>query len=125
MLLSRCRDLNDLRLRGWRLNGSPAFFVANQLQVSRVDEHAGRLSQNEHHILPINGIGQQNQGTTDAEVPEHRRDHAAFFAFAAKPLHDESGCEQELTCQTECYPDLFVRHKPDPSFRLPEVCFDA
>lgn len=107
------------------MNVDSTFLVPNKLQVSDVNEHASRLANHKHEVLPVNGIRQQDYSTADTEVPEHRWHNASFFAFAAKPLHDESGCEQELPGQTECYPDLFARHKLDPSFQQPVYDYGA
>lgn len=99
--------------------------IADQLQVAYVDEEPRRLSQNENDVLFVDRVCQQHCRTAETKVPEGFRYDAAFFTFAAKPLHDEPGCEQELACQTECYPDLFVRHKLHPFFPQLPVCFDA
>ena len=89
-------------------------FFSDQLQVSQIDEKPQRLSQDKHGILFMQCIRQQHDPAADTEVPEGRGNNALLFFFALKPLHDESGGEQELPHQTECYPPLVVRHEPHP-----------
>ena len=120
-LLSFCGHVNDLRLRHRHSNRSSVCFVPNQLQIAYVNKQAGRLSKNKHDVLPVDGIRQQNHCSADTQIPERSRYNAAFFTFAAKPLHDEPRCEQKLPRQTECNPDLFARHKSGPSFQQQEL----
>ncbi len=52
----------------------------------------------------MQGISQQCHPAQQAEVPELHRNHAASHTFAAKPLHEESGREQQLAAQSDRQP---------------------
>ena len=90
-------------------------FFSNELQVSQINEQSQSLAEDKHGILFVQCIGQQHDPAADTEVPECCGDDALLLFFAFKPLHDESGGEQELPHQTECYPPLVVRHEQHPS----------
>lgn len=89
-------------------------FFSDQLHITQVNEQPQCLAEDKHRILFVQRIRQQHDSAADTEVPEGRGNNTLLLFFALKPLHDESGGEQELPHQTEYYPPLFVRHEPHP-----------
>ena len=88
--------------------------LPDQLYITQINKQAERLAEDEYRILFVQRVRQQNDPAADTEVPESRGNNTLLLFFALKPLHDESGGEQELPHQTECYPPLVVRHEPHP-----------
>ena len=70
-------------------------------------------------------VDQQDNCAADAEGPEGWRDDAFLFPLTTKPLRDEPAGEEELSRQTEGYPDLFARHVLRPGGQRQEVDYAA
>src|SRR5438128_7005216 len=88
-----------------RDRGAPAFAV-NEIKIAGVDEQAQRLAGDEHRILAVERIDQQQRAPADREQPEAQRDHATPRALRGDPLHQKPRREQRLRQEPERHPPV-------------------
>ncbi len=77
---------------------------ADQHQVAGVDEEPHALSEDEDGIFPVNRVGEQCEGTAQAEEPERDRHDALFVTLRIDPLHEEAGREEGLAEEADDQP---------------------
>lgn len=87
---------------------SGALLKVDEIEVAEVDGDANALSCYENRVLSVNGIGEDDDPTPNAEVPELNRHDAFSCAFAHEPLHQEAHKKEALTQKSNSYPDGFV-----------------
>ena len=69
----------------------------DQVQVPRVDGGIEHIAHDEHGILAVDRIGEQDDRAGHAQIPERDRDDAAALAFAGEPLQQPADEKQALT----------------------------
>src|SRR5579864_8499390 len=89
-----------------------AFMPPDEINNPQINEYPETLSQNENDILFMQGISENNQTTTEAEIPECFRYHAFTRAFAGDPLIDKAHHEQKLACESENHPCIKMGAQP-------------
>jgi len=77
----------------------------NEIQVAKIYEKTGRLSDYKNWILAIQSISQQYCTAKNAEIPESGRDYALFLLLADQPLHKKSTEKACLSDKTDDEPD--------------------
>src|SRR5262249_52448379 len=80
----------------------------NQKEVACVDDEAARLRNREWRALQMHRVGEGDDAAADAAIPERHRQHAAAFAFALIPLHDEARGEEGRAETANERPDVVV-----------------
>ena len=72
----------------------------DQMEVATIDENAGALTQNKYRITPVHCITEQNDSTSEAQIPESNWDQATTVLFAVKPLNQKTRAKCCLTDKT-------------------------
>jgi len=84
----------------------------NKIEVPEVDEVPGKVGENEDWIHLVDGVSQQDQPSSQAEVPEGDRNHALLFLLRCDPLDQETHGKHGLADKTNNDPEV------DPELRV-------
>src|SRR6266403_2142692 len=82
----------------------------DQIQVSRVNENACPLAEDEDGIEAVESIGEERQSPANGEEPERQRDDALFPPLGGDPLDHEAHGKERLPYQPDRQPQLLVAH---------------
>lgn len=89
-----------------------ALMPPDEIDVSQIDKNAQTLPQNENDIFSVYSIGEDDQSTCQAEVPEGFRYDAFPCALAGDPLIDKAHHEHALTKQAKRNPRCELGFEP-------------
>lgn len=79
--------------------------AVDQHEIADVDDGADALSGNEDRIFPVDRIGQRDEASDEAQVPERDRHLAGRTAFRGEPLDNPAAEEQTLAEKSRGNPD--------------------
>jgi len=80
--------------------------LIDKVEVSRIDDGIEKIGSDKNRIHLANGISQEDQSTSQTEIPEGHRDDAFFPLFRGDPLDDEPHCKHRLSDETENQPEV-------------------
>src|SRR5437870_5576449 len=83
----------------------------DEIEIARVHEEPGRLADDEHRVLPMDGVGQKRRAAAHGEIPEEARDDALTLTLGRDPLNEETHREERLTEKTDAEPKLINGHR--------------
>src|SRR5206468_946037 len=109
----RSRRYSNCPCRGhfsMRSGGGVLGVAEDEVEVARVDEQAGALTQNEDGIAAPERVEQEGQSTADREIPEGARHHALAETLGRDPLDEEARGEEGLSEKSDGEPNLIRGH---------------
>jgi hypothetical protein len=86
-----------------------ALLLIDKVEVSKVDDRIEKIGSDEDRIHLPNRIGQEDQSSPQAEVPEGHWDDAFFPLFRGNPLDDEPHRKHRLSQKTEEHPEVKLK----------------
>jgi hypothetical protein len=89
--------------------------LIDKVEVSRIDDGIEKIGSDKDWVHLPKGISQEDQSTSQAEIPEGHRDNAFFPLFRGDPLDDEPHRKHRLPDETENQPEvqleLWISHR--------------
>ena len=90
-------------------------FLIDKVEVSKVDDRVEEIGSDEDRIHLPSSIGQEDQSSSQTEVPKSHWDNTFFPLFRSDPLDDEPHRKHRLPDETENQPEvqleLWISHR--------------
>ena len=80
-----------------------------EIEVPQIDHGTGTLTQDEDGILLVDRVGQEQETSHDAEIPEQGGHRALFLFLAREPLDDPPAEKKKLRKDPQTHPK--IRHR--------------
>jgi hypothetical protein len=83
--------------------------LVDEVEVSKVDDRIEKIGSDKNRVHLAKGIGQEDQSTSQAEIPEGHRDDTLFPFLRGDPLDEEPHRKHRLSNETENHPEVKLK----------------
>jgi hypothetical protein len=95
-------------------SGPCPLFALDEVEIAQVNEYAKSLAQDEHRVLDVERVAEQQQAAADRKTPKCQRDDAFASALRSNSLHQKAHGERGVAHTDRGYPfrsDCPLPHK--------------
>jgi len=85
------------------------FLLIDEVEVSRIDDGIKKVGSDKDWVHLANGISQEDQSASQAEIPESHWDDAFLPLFRGNPLDNEPHRKHRLPDKAKNHPEVQLK----------------